>query len=350
MEKILHVVPDLSRSSGIMAVLINYMKETSKQGFITDFLRYRSDDGYADVIKKAGGSIFTFPEPSIKNSGVFIKTLEDFFKNAVDYSVCVVSDPLVYRFIAPLCKRAGIRIAAYAHNTRFGDGFYKNIRNSIIASGFGKNADLLFACSDIAGISLFGNDADFYVLKNAVNPDDFKFSAAKRAKRREALGLSDAFVIGNVGRFAPQKNHKFLYKVFYEYAEKDERARLLLIGKGKPDVPDYIRDKTVVVAEVKDMQSYYSAMDFFAFPSVFEGFGNVTVEAQLNGMFVAASTAIPPAAAITDSFIRLPLDTQLWVDKLSEIRGAQIDRNREISPCGFDIKSAAEYFISIITE
>jgi glycosyltransferase involved in cell wall biosynthesis len=48
---------------------------------------------------------------------------------------------------------------------------------------------------------------------------------------RTELGLGDSFVVGHIGRCdIPQKNHKFLIKVFSEIAKIKPESVLLLIG------------------------------------------------------------------------------------------------------------------------
>jgi glycosyltransferase involved in cell wall biosynthesis len=50
---------------------------------------------------------------------------------------------------------------------------------------------------------------------------------------RAELNLTDKFVIGHVGRFCTQKNHKYLIDVFEQIHKRNSNAVLLLIGKGR---------------------------------------------------------------------------------------------------------------------
>lgn len=71
-----------------------------------------------------------------------------------------------------------------------------------------------FACSRYAGKWLFGKNADFTVIPNAIELDKFRFNAETRKQTRKELGISDdTFLIGHVGRFMPQKNQSFLVDV-----------------------------------------------------------------------------------------------------------------------------------------
>ena len=71
------------------------------------------------------------------------------------------------------------------------------------------------------------------IIKNGIDLKSFKYSAEVRTSERKALGLTDNFVIGNVGRFAYQKNHKFIIDSFALVHNKVENSKLLLIGEGE---------------------------------------------------------------------------------------------------------------------
>ena len=43
---------------------------------------------------------------------------------------------------------------------------------------------------------------------------------------------SDAFVIGHVGRFEEEKNHRFLLEIIRKVVDAEPQTRLLLIGDG----------------------------------------------------------------------------------------------------------------------
>ena len=57
-------------------------------------------------------------------------------------------------------------------------------------------------------------------------------------------------------------------------------------------------------------------MDVFLFPSVFEGFGIASIEAQANGMNVYNSTFVPKTTKISENAKYLPLDVDKWVNAI----------------------------------
>ena len=151
------------------------------------------------------------------------------------------------------------------------------------------------------------------ILPNAIDPERFKFNERARQEIRSRYGIAeDDFVIGHVGRFYPQKNHEFLIDVFNEVHKQKSNAKLLLLGDGP--LQEQIRQKTkslglvesvIFVGLQKDPAPFYSAMDVFVFPSLWEGLGIVLLEAQYNGLPCIVSGAIPDEAAISNSFCLL---------------------------------------------
>src|SRR5699024_1966328 len=97
-----------------------------------------------------------------------------------------------------------------------------------------------------------------------------------------SLGIKeDAFILGHVGRFSEQKNHKFLINVFAAVKKERSNAHLILIGIGdlegeiKEQVYELgLQDSVSFLGNRGDIPELMSIMDVFVFPSLYEGFGN----------------------------------------------------------------------------
>ena len=93
------------------------------------------------------------------------------------------------------------------------------------------------APSELAAEYLWGNgcvkNGEVKILHNGIPLDAYKFSKQIRQDKRKELGIEGKFVIGHIGRFNSQKNHKFLIEVFAKVYATNKEARLLLIGKGE---------------------------------------------------------------------------------------------------------------------
>ena len=87
------------------------------------------------------------------------------------------------------------------------------------------------ACGDDAGKWLY-RGRTFTVLKNGREVGKYKFNPVIRERMRKQYGLKNELIIGHVGNFVEQKNHKFLVSVFRELIRKCFDVKLILIGEG----------------------------------------------------------------------------------------------------------------------
>lgn len=188
------------------------------------------------------------------------------------------------------------------------------------------------ACGKAAAINGWGCNAikkgEVTILPNAVDPERFKFSESARREIRAKYGIADDdFVVGHVGRFYPQKNHDFLIEVFAELLKLNHKAKLLLIGDGpllnhvKEKVELLGLKKSVVFAGLQNNSApFYSAMDIFVFPSLWEGFGIVLIEAQYNGLPCVVNKNIPKDAEISSNIYFVDEKISHWISKILKIR------------------------------
>ncbi len=194
------------------------------------------------------------------------------------------------------------------------------------------------------------------IVCNGIDLDYYKFDDFARKKIRHELGLDNCFVVGHVGRFNEQKNHEFLVNVFFELQKKRNDARLLLVGKGELESKIRelccslgINDKVVFTGVRSDLSALYSAMDVFAFPSLYEGMPNTVIEAQACGLKCIISDRITKEADLTSSVSYLPIkenDIQVWVNEI----GNRMNRFIDIGdvPSDYDMKNVVIKFQEFI--
>ena len=103
-----------------------------------------------------------------------------------------------------------------------------------------------------------------------------------------------------IGVLEDRRNIKFLFETFAEVCAKNTQTRLVMIGNGKPDYVkscfDYadslnITDKIIYVDALpqNELKQIYEICDVFVFPTKFEIFGMVLLEAMAFGMSVVSS-------------------------------------------------------------
>ena len=228
------------------------------------------------------------------------------------------------------------KIVCHCHNT----GCEHPVLHKVLRPVASMLSDGCFACSEEAGRWLYGSKG-FIVLPNAFQCGVFAFSDDKRREVRRGLGIPDGmFVMGNVARLNPEKNHAFLVKVF-EAFHKNNPDSCLVIAGGGPGTQLVKRlaesseasSSIYLLGDIADPSGLYCAMDCFVFPSIHEGLGIVLVEAQLSGLDCFVSSEVPDGACISEGFHKLSLKSGAaeWARAIAE--GASKDRFRNRKPC-----------------
>jgi glycosyltransferase involved in cell wall biosynthesis len=251
----------------------------------------------------------------------------------------------------------------HAHNdTRPIDRMAGPVRRAYLAIAsrwIRRHATAGVAVSGNAARSLFGphweSDGRFRVVPCGIDLSPFRAPIDSNAIRA-SLGLAtDAVVLGHVGRFHPQKNHRRLIEIAREALRRDDRARLLLVGDGelRETIEALARslglgDRVVFAGSRADVPSLIRAMDVFVFPSLYEGLGLVVVEAQAAGLPCVVSDAVPDEAlAIPERVARMSLDlpASSWAEACLAAAGAPRDRNasawRRLAGGPLDIATSA---------
>ena len=219
-----------------------------------------------------------------------------------------------------------------------------------------------WACSQLAADWLFGDNIPkdrIKILKNAIDIDQFSYNEDIRNEYRKKLGVENCFVMGHTGRFVYQKNHEMLIEVFHLVSQKNSHAKLMLIGGGtledsiREKVQQYgLEDKVLFMGKRNDVNNLLQAMDLFLLPSRFEGLPIVLIEAQASGIKCLTSTCVTHEAAITSNVEFLPLDLNVWVDKITHY-SRHYDRvkvDHSITDAGYNIQLQIKELQRLYTE
>lgn len=139
----------------------------------------------------------------------------------------------------------------------------------------------------------------------------------------------------HIGKFKEQKNHSFLIDVFNELNPKENGYYLLLLGEGsgriaieqKVDSLD-LAGNVLFLGMETNIAPYLEISDVFFFPSIYEGFGNVLVEAQYMKLLIAASDISPHYEATYHryhEFFYDPYDKQIAKEKIKSLLSKDLD-------------------------
>lgn len=309
--------------AGTEAVISNYASRA--KGVLFDYLCYENPVRYNHLLQEAGGRAFVIPI-KIKHPIKYYCALRSFFAEhgheyyALWFNINDMSNIDLLEFAA----KCGIeRRITHFHNDNIPDVLITKFFSRINRSRCLRLTTDRWACSTAAGRFAYGDDTPFRLIPNAVDANRVSFSESKRKQVRDELCLADSFVIGNIGRFAVQKNQQFLIRLMPAILKTKKNAKLLLVGEGE------LREDLVALAArlgveqdvlfagtQEDVQGYLSAMDVFAFPSLYEGFGLSLLEAQFNKVPCIVSSAINDEVRISSDLRYLELDEGEWVSAL----------------------------------
>lgn len=348
--RILHVLQRME-AGGTQALLMNLYRNIDKEKVQFDFLvEYPNKQFYDDEITEMGGKIYYTNVRNDYNLIKYQKQLRKILKEN-NYKIIHVHAFTIGFITLRTAKECGVPVRiAHSHNNetvRDKKFIFKKIMQKI----YPIYATDLFACSEEAGKYLFGNKK-YTVLNNSIDTSKFIKDEKVRKEVRNELGVSDNFVIGNVGRLHPQKNQIFLIDIFKEVIKEKKNAKLLIVGQGplESQIRQHIREldltnDVILMENRKDINRVYQAMDIFVLPSLFEGLGIVAIEAQTAGLPVICSNGVAKEACITKNSMRLNLNDgiNIWIDNILNFN---TDKNEDILKkivgAGYDIQDNAK--------
>lgn len=340
---------------GVESFIMNYYRNIDKTKVQFDFI-VDSDSKLVPLkeIEDLGGRVIKVPP--YQNIFKYLKETRKIFKeNKYKIVHAHLNTLSIFPLFSAFLAKVPVRIA-HSHSTSNKKEWKKNIIKWILRPMSKLFATNYFACSKYAGAWLFGKKAlnknQITIIKNAINLEKFSFNENVRNEIKRKLKIENKFIIGCVGRFMEQKNHRFLIDIFEQVHKEKENSVLLLIGSGnlEEEIKNKIKalnlEKCVYFLGVKsNVYDYMSAMDAFVLPSLYEGLGMVLIEAQVSGLKCFTSNVVPKEAQITNNIKFLPLDNlEVWKKAILEEDYTQVRKGRleEAKLHNYDIKIEAE--------
>ena len=318
--------------AGIETMLMNYYRNIDRNRIQFDFLCNKSKPGaYDEEILNLGGRIFHTPGLNPLKYGSYLKYMKSLFSEYPEYKIIEAHNGAlgVYALNSAKINNIPVRIF-HAH----GASITKDLKYplKLFCKWMIPNcANKYFSCGIEAARCYFGNkvvcDNRFTFIPNAIDVKKFEFSQEIRLKIRKEYKIENKKVIGHVGRFMKQKNHKFLLNIFSEVLKENSNVVLVMLGDGEllGAMKEYARtlnilNNVIFVGNVGNANEWYSAFDLFILPSIWEGLPVVGVEAQAAGLPCIFSDSITREIAITDKaqFIPLKANRNVWVEAISD--------------------------------
>lgn len=332
--KVLQCVNSLGIGGNVIFVM-NYFREINKERFQVDFLIF---DGtrlnFLQEVEDAGSKVFICPEKynkNLLNQMRFVSyILRHHHYDVVHCHNCGFKGLL--RGTVP-AKLDGIKtVISHSHNVgapkhTLLDDMARQILKCVLCW----SVDYGLACSDVAGESKYTRkfmaSNRYGIIRNATSVDKFVFNEVTRKSIREHLNIKDEIVIGNVGRLSAQKNQKHLLDIVGCLLQENKNVTLLMVGGGELEhelkekaEKMGISHKVHFTGMVENANEYYSAMDVFVMPSLYEGLPFTAVEAQVNGLKCVMADTVTTMANISGDVKFLPLNAPVavWAEKILE--------------------------------
>lgn len=370
MIRILHVIRKMD-CGGAETLLMNLYRNIDRSQVQFDFMVHSREPGFYDEeIRKLGGKLIYAPAFKVVNIVHYIRFWNTFFKNNNTHRIIhghIHSCAAIYLAIAKKHKRITL---AHSHATKSVSHDIRSLLFTMFSYPIRFIADYFLACSEQAGIDRFGakviQSPKFHILKNGIDTEKYRFDSDLRKKIRNELRINEkCLVLGHVGRFSYEKNHRFILSVFAQLHKIVPNSELWLFGKG-PLIEEIkqlsyelqLTNSVRFMGVSNIVNEYLQGMDVFIFPSLFEGLGISVIEAQTSGLPCIVSEAIVPEADIHAGLMEkmsLNDSPENWATTVIECsQKERVDTSDYAERAGYDInkisKSLADYYASIIKE
>ena len=362
MKRLLCIVNSMD-TGGAETFLMKIYRQIDRTKYQMDFCTMSPNKGfYDDEIIGMGGKLYNVPLKT-KNPIGFIKGIKQIVKDNKYEYVLRIGDNAITVFDLLVAKWGGARKLVMRSTNASSSSRVELILNKCLKFLSICIPNVKIAPSTEAAIHTFGKrqveNGKVHYLNNGIAVDKFEFAEEKRTRLREELDLKDKFVVGHVGRFSQQKNHKFLIDIFEKIASKNNNAHLVCIGIGEmqEEIWNIVKaknldDKVTFTGVRSDVSDLLSAFDVFLFPSFFEGMPNVIIEGQAAGLHCIISDSITKEANITGLVEYLPLDKPAaeWAESVLKYADGyeRISYKDTYVKCGYDIESVAKDFAKLV--
>ena len=363
--RIAHIVGKML-GGGVEAVVMNYYRNIDKNKIQFDFICDNDSTNIPyEEIEKMGGRVILIPpyQKIFKYHKELKKILRDNKYKIVHSHINTLS---FFSLYAAKCANVPIRIA-HSHSTTNKKEKKKNLMKQILKPFSKLFATHYMCCSELAGRWLFGNKEydkkNVFLLNNAIDLEKFKYNEKIKSKKRKELNIEeDMFVVGHIGRFVEQKNHKFIIDIFKEIYNINNNSMLLLVGQGP--LMNEIKEKVFLeglsnnvkfLGQRNDANELYQAFDIFLLPSLYEGLPVVGVEAQASGLLCFLSSDMTKETKILKSTTIMKLSTspKEWAKNIIKEYNNYVRESKmeEMSLHGFDIitetKKIEKYYLGL---
>lgn len=368
MKRILIFAPT-APSTGITQYILNILNELKNADALIDILSFHNDR-LKKWTEENGTQYFEMDISMYKHPFLYRRFLKNVFSrgyDAVHFNMSSISTLTIFKY----AERCGVKKIIMHSHSSFTD-LASKIRRIVFSNLHkflrvfaNKYFNVKCACSVPAAEWMYGKKAvqTALILHNAVDTKKFAFNKECTDEIREKYRVNTKFLLGHIGRFTVQKNHSFIIDTFNELCKIRNDCTLMLVGNGeflesiKNKVNELNLTENVIFVDFQeDIYKYYSAMDLFLMPSLFEGLPITLVEAQANGLPSLVSSAVTSECDLTGllEFYPLSAGCRQWAEKISDKlangRKNNVDVENLLQKSGFSLSGQAQVISKLYFE
>ena len=358
MKRVLCILSSLD-AGGAETFLMKVMRSLPAEEYQLDFIVSVADGCYTQEVLKRGGKIYQIPQRKKDFFGAF-RGIQKVVKESQYKAVLKLGENSLSVFDLIAAKWGGAKtLALRSCNAPTGLSLKARFLHSFFRPLLNATTTVKLAPSKLAADFMFGTKANVKLLNNGIDLNFFQFYPQGRKQIREEFDLENKLVVGHVGRFHVQKNHRFLLEVFKEIHKQRKDAVLLLVGTGsfeqdiRKQIDELNLQECVIFAGQRfDIPNLLSAMDVFVFPSFHEGMPNTVIEAQATGLPCVIADTITRDADLTGlvHYLSLSDSSEFWATQaLSLLSGQRENMSSVFSKKGYDIKDVAKELVELIS-
>jgi glycosyltransferase involved in cell wall biosynthesis len=345
--KVLHVVGILQRG-GIETWLMHVLRNLNRKKIQVDFLVQIDLPGaYDEEVEALGCRIWKCPLDRTA-PWRYVRQFKEILRKGGPYEIVHSHVHFFSGFTLRIAQEMEVPVRiAHSHNDTSPVskqiGWLRRQYLGLTQHWIDQYATVGLAASREAAQDLFGshweNDQRWQLLYYGVDLNPFQATFENADAVRMELGIpTDAFVLGHVGRFDHQKNHKFLLEIVAEVCRRDPKAHLVMIGDGplRSEIETRVaqspyKDRIVFAGLRPDVPRLMRIlMDIFLLPSFYEGLPLVGIEAQAAGLPIVLSDSITPELDAVPPLINrvsLQQPASVWAETILAVRSQPSDRS-----------------------
>ena len=363
-NKIIRVAQIIGRTlnGGVENLIYNYYLNIDRTKVQFDFfVEAPSKIVNVEAIEKLGGKVVIIP--SYKKLGEYRKALKKLFIEG-KYDIVQSNMNSLSLFSLKAAKDAGIKIRiCNSLSTTNKKETVHHLLKMMLKPYSKKYATHYFACSDLCGTWLYGNDIlnneKYFKINNAIEIKKYQYNEEYRNELIQKHNLEGKFIVGTIGRLEPQKNQSFLLDIFHSILKSNNDSFLIIIGDGylQEELEKKIeslgmKDKVLILTSKEvgvrgTASKYYSLFDAFVLPSLYEGLPTVGIEAQINTLPCFFADTITKETEINDRchFISLDKNADDWAKYILD--NSIVERNSNFYCPSYDVKEQVKLLLDL---